>query len=352
MFEIDFLPVDCETTAGSMKSGDAITIHFTDSVDGQLKVVVIDAGFQATGERMVKHILQHYNTNRVNLMISTHPDGDHLNGLRPVIEQLQVDELMIHQPRQHAGRRVSEFRNLESIDNLILAARARNTRISDPFTGADRFNGQLVVLGPEKDFYEQLVEEHLDAMTVSESKSLSFSTLRSRARNLFDNALGMLPPVETLTNLGDTDPRNETSVVALLQIDGQRLLFTGDAGLRALGAAADQYERLVGAFQQHPLHFFQAPHHGSRHNLGPAILDRILGSPQAPHGELISLIAAAAAAPKHPSPKVINALQRRGATVVATLGTSVRWGNDAPARLGWGPATPLPPLDESGEIDD
>jgi beta-lactamase superfamily II metal-dependent hydrolase len=351
MFEIDFLPVDCESTAGSAKSGDAIALRFTSSSDGQQKVVVIDGGFQATGEQLVAHVLKYYGTDHVDLAISTHPDGDHINGLVVVIENLQVDALMIHQPRQHAGSQVARFRNIEAIDNLIDAARLRGTRLVDPFTGAECFDGQLVLLGPDKDFYQLLVEEHLQEVLI-ENKSINFSKLHRRAWNLLDGALGMLPFEETLTDLGETDPRNETSVITLLQVDGHRLLFTGDAGQRALVAAAEDYETRIGSFALHPLSFFQAPHHGSRRNLGPTILNRILGERGLPHGEVMSFISAAAAAPKHPSPKVVNALQRRGAMTAATLGQSICWRHNVPNRAGWGPLAPLPPLDESGEVDD
>src|SRR5206468_1172024 len=162
---IDFLPVDCESTAGSAKSGDAIALRFTSSSDGQEKVVVIDGGFQATGEQLVAHVLKYYGTDHVDLAISTHPDGDHINGLIVVIE----------------------------------------------------------------------------------NKSISYSRLHRRAWNLLDGALGMLPFEETLTDLGETDPRNETSVITLLQVDGHRLLFTGDAGQRALIAAAEDYETRIGS---------------------------------------------------------------------------------------------------------
>jgi DNA replication protein DnaC len=232
------LPVDCESAAGSTKSGDAIAVRFTSSSDGRQKVVIIDGGFLATGEQLVEHMLKYYGTNHIDLVISTHPDGDHLNGLLVVIEKLHVDELMIHQPRQHVGSQVAHFRNIEAIDNLIDTARSWGTRLADPFTGAEHLHGQLVVLGPTKDFYELLVEEHLQEV-LTENKSITFSQLRRRARNLFDSALGMLPFEETLIDLGETSPRNETSVVTLLQVDGHRLLFTGDAGQRALTAAAE-----------------------------------------------------------------------------------------------------------------
>lgn len=46
----------------------------------------------------------------------------------------------------------------------------------------------------------------------------TFAKLRHRAGNLLDGALGMLPFDETLTDLGKTDPRNETSIVTPLMV--------------------------------------------------------------------------------------------------------------------------------------
>ena len=59
---------------------------------------------------------------------------------------------------------------------------------------------------------------------------------------------------------GDTGPRNNSSVITLLQLDNVRLLLTGDAGIPALEAAADVYEAIFQSFQAYPLRFIQAPH--------------------------------------------------------------------------------------------
>jgi hypothetical protein len=45
--------------------------------------------------------------------------------------------------------------------------------------------------------------------------------------------------------------------------------------------------------------------------------------------------------PDHPSGKVVNAYKRRGCVVVATADQAKCYPRDAPARPGWGPATPL-----------
>jgi beta-lactamase superfamily II metal-dependent hydrolase len=120
---------------------------------------------------------------------------------------------------------------------------------------------------------------------------------------------------------------------------GGRLVLTGDAGIPALTVAADYMEDfgLAG-----PLDFIQVPHHGSRRNVGPTILDRLLGGyPQSPRAS--SFVSASRDDKKHPSRQVTNAFCRRGAPVCSTEGRAIRHGSpDAPVRPGWGPVDPLP----------
>ena len=351
MFEFDFHPVASTTGEGTTKSGDAITGRFIDD-QGVQRVIVIDAGYQATGETVVEHIRKYYGTSRVDLAISTHPDADHINGMSVVLEELAVGELLIHRPRLHAGPLVSLFSNIETVDNLLNVALDNDTLVSDPFTGAERFDGQVKVLGPEKDFYSDLVAEHLAAVA-SGTKSVSLSaSLRNRAGSLLESVLDWLPVEETLTDAGETNPRNETSVITLITVGAHRLLLTGDAGQRSLTRVVEEYESLIGPFATYPLRLFQAPHHGSRRNIGPTLLNRILGERGMPHSDTTSaIISAAKDNPKHPSPKVTNALLRRGAFVAVTAGQTVCSFEEAPVRSGWGPISPMPPLDEGADDD-
>ena len=346
VYEIDFLPVESESGAGS-KSGDAISAQLTLN-DGRTVVLVIDSGFGATGEQMVEHIRTHYRTERVDIMISTHPDTDHLNGLRHIVETMEVGELLIHRPRQH-NRNVADFSNLEAVDNLIAAAEERRVTISEPFTKLSRWGGQLQVLGPTEDYYEDLLSEHLLDMKlgVAASRSSLAASLLAKGRDLLAAVLPSLP-IETLGEDGETSPRNNSSVIVLLTVDDRRILFTGDAGIPAMTAAADEYERTVGSFRLYPLTVFQAPHHGSRRHLAPSLLNRIVGAPGSSFGNFQAPISSAKAAPKHPSPKVVNALSRRGGYVVATEGRTIHLGHGT-ARPGWSRIDPLPPLVEDAD---
>ena len=107
-YEIDFLPV-----GEGEKSGDAIAIRFG-NLHGkreEQKVIVVDGGFKESGEELVEHIKKHYNTDTVDLVISTHPDSDHSSGLEIVLDKLKVNHLWMHKPWEHA----------DEIDNMFVS---------------------------------------------------------------------------------------------------------------------------------------------------------------------------------------------------------------------------------------
>lgn len=345
MYEIDFLPVNSAGGPGG-KSGDAITARFT-TPGGATAVIVVDAGFTETGARLAQHVRDYYNTERVDLVISTHPDIDHLNGLAAVLEELDVDELLVAQPWNHHPD-VARFSNLEAIRDLVKVAAARRTRIREPFTGLSACSGAITVLGPTRDYYAQCVRQHLDEEASGTSARLASaaSAWATTQADVWNRGLVDLPE-ETLGEDGDSGPRNNSSVITALSVDDRRILLTGDAGIDPLWSAANVYEQQFGSFATYPLTLFQAPHHGSRRNLSPSLLDRIIGPRGAPHGETEAAISAADADPKHPSPKVTNALLRRGVESTVTGTRSVCWRSpDALPRPGWGPGTPVPAMAE------
>lgn len=349
MYEVDFLPIERTGEIGS-KSGDAITMRFTETLTGRQRVVVIDGGYGYTGEAVISHITDWYETDHIDLMISTHPDQDHINGLATVLEDFSVGELLIHRPHNHVED-VSDFSNIEVVDALIGLAEDKGVRVTEPFTGLTRFGGQVRILGPTVSYYRDLVEQHIKEMHTGQGASRMGAPTRAgvfaKAADLLERVVSALP-VETLGEDGDSGPRNNSSVVTLLSVDnGERMLFTGDAGIPALHAAWDEYERIVGGFPDWPLDFFQAPHHGSKRNLSPSVLDRIFGKPGQNPLAPTSFISSAKQDPKHPSPKVTNALRRRGVDPYATESrTLVHKSDDIPMRPGYGPAMAIGPLGE------
>src|SRR5260221_4704846 len=109
-FEIDFLGVE------TAKSGDAITLRY--SVNGTEGVHVVDGGYLDTGDQIVEHLKTYYGTTVIDHVILTHPDRDHANGLRKVLEQCTVRNLWINRPWIYADQLIDRFQTYESVEAL------------------------------------------------------------------------------------------------------------------------------------------------------------------------------------------------------------------------------------------
>ncbi len=126
-YEIDFLPVE-NAEGNSRKSGDAIAARLL-LADGGRRVIVVDGGFRGIGDNLVDHIHQLYHTDVVDIVISTHPDADHINGLERVLTNMNVRELLIHNPHNHVAN-VADFENIEAVDKLLDVASQRKENLS------------------------------------------------------------------------------------------------------------------------------------------------------------------------------------------------------------------------------
>jgi beta-lactamase superfamily II metal-dependent hydrolase len=81
-YEIDFLPV-----GDGSSGGDAIALRYGNlhGSRSEQMIIVIDGGYSTTGQKLVEHVQQFYHAEYVDLIISTHPDQDHIGGLEVVL---------------------------------------------------------------------------------------------------------------------------------------------------------------------------------------------------------------------------------------------------------------------------
>jgi beta-lactamase superfamily II metal-dependent hydrolase len=350
-YEIDFLAVGKES-----KSGDAIALRYGDLAVGgdQQRVIVIDGGFTDDGQTLVQHIRTYFGTNTVDVVVSTHPDQDHVSGLRVVLEEMDVGQLWMHLPWAHSynlaeGRKSSDpwtgyneklQKSLAGASEIEELARRKGITIREPFAGLSIDDGGFRILGPTAGFYEQVLGE-IKQESLTERL---LASLREMAKAAVTYARETLH-LEMLGDDGTTSPQNDSSAICLLSWDGNLSLFTGDAGIRALEDATALLES--DGYKPGGLRFMQVPHHGSRRNVSPAILDRLLGPKGQQNTRGHAFVSAAPKGePKHPSKKVANAFRRRGYTVYATQGQAKWHYWSAPARLNYDSAEPLPFYDQ------
>jgi beta-lactamase superfamily II metal-dependent hydrolase len=340
MYEVDFLPA-----GKGGRHGDAIAMRFTRPGGAGYAHVIIDAGFEENGEALVEHVQRYYNTSSIDLAIVTHPDGDHIGGMGVVIRKLDVGTLWIHRLKDRGGAGLPAA---DAVVDLIGVAEDNGTEVHEPFAGAWAFEGALMVLGPTEDWYGELVGEQQVEARERAAGARPTSSLAEAARLLGQRFLAALPLIEIpFHDAGGTNPRNNSSAITMLTVDGHRLLFTSDGGVPALERAWDWLELNTGDTRAPD--FVDLPHHGSRHNASSAILDRILGpTGQAP--TRMAFVNVGPGASKHPSPRVTNGFMRRGYQVGQTAGRPIcHHSPGVPVRPGWVQLIPMEPLDESQE---
>jgi beta-lactamase superfamily II metal-dependent hydrolase len=346
--EIELLPV-----GDASKAGDAIVIRYGDEASYEL--MLVDGGHAATGELIVEHVRRQYGEHaRIKHVVLTHCDLDHACGLRTVFEELEVENFWLNAPWAAAEGALRYFegpitalslreklvKEFDQIADLVNLALARGVAVHSAFAGTQI--GPFVVLGPHEAIYNWLLPQfertpapnreaiEADGLWIGERSFFARigQSVVSALQKFFDESW----TVERLKDGGITSASNETSIIMYADLGEQgRALLTGDAGINALSFAAGMAKHLGLPMQQ--FKFVQIPHHGSRSNVGPKILNELFG-PILPEGSP-QRFSAYVSAPKddsqHPRQMVLNAFTRRGGGVVATQGQSkVWWGGWAP----------------------
>lgn len=365
-YEVEFLPVG---EGGS--SGDAIVIRYGNlkAIPIQQRVIVIDGGYAETGERVVEHVKSTYKTNTVDLVVSTHPDNDHVGGLYEVVTELTVGELWMHRPWNHTQGTAKLYKNgnltdagisqklrkaLSTARELEAAALYRGVTINEPFTGRKDDGNAFLVIGPTETYYESLLPQFSCT-----PEALVQQILRNAGRSIIETAKAAYYTVADMwewdgidDNPTPTSAEHNSSVVSIFSWDGKYFLLTADAGIPALTGALNS---LSPTWDLNKLTTVQVPHHGSRHNVGPTLLDRLLEPRlQAPLQKRTAFVSVGKEPlVKHPSWRVLNAFNRRGAPVWQQNGGTVTFHHEAPDR-GLTPMAPQPFFTqvEEGESDE
>lgn len=319
-YEVDFLPV-------GEGSGDAIVIRYGNDAEGYY-LHVIDGGRTETAKTITSHINKYYPGYHINHMVLSHADDDHACGLVGVMENFKVNHLWMNRPWLYADQILHHFHGNFTLQGLIDDIKKRHpylveleelaiqkgTVIHEVFQG-DRI-GEFTVLAPTRERYINSIPDFGKTPTryATESADLQhFDLLRSLvegAKKLLENW-----DIETLANNTETSASNESCVVQYALLGDKGVLLTADTGPIGLAEAAD-FGAQLGLDRPK---FVQVPHHGSRHNVTPSVLDTWLG-PKQPQDTVIGTAFCSVGANKHDYPRaqVTNAFMRRGFKVYST----------------------------------
>jgi beta-lactamase superfamily II metal-dependent hydrolase len=359
--EVEFLAVGDGT-----RPGDAIIVRYGDP--NHYGLMVVDGGTDNCGESLVAHLKKHFGQFvALEHVVLTHSDADHASGLREVLREIPAAHLWLHIPWLLSEYAIPLFRHkgwtkdslaaaikkeYDIVAEIVDMAIAQGSLLHYPFQGEQI--GPFVVLSPSWAQYlyrlpqfdktpepDQALLETAGLWIGKPSSNPLLAILEKPAAKV-QNWIPESWANERLRDGGVTSASNESSVVLYANITPQRrILLTGDAGPRALSWAA-AYARVSG-YPLQSFSFVQVPHHGSRRNVGPSILNELVG-PIQPEGT--QRFTAFVSAPKdddtHPRKIVLNAFMRRGAKVIATQGTNKIHYGGFPKRDGYVDAEILP----------
>lgn len=351
-YEIDFIGLDDENT----KSADAIAIRW-EKEDGSLVVGVYDGGTSKYGEALVDLLNQYYfNENEekvVDFVICSHSDMDHASGLKNILENFTVKTLYMNRPWLYTEElfdlrddgRITE-KSLEErlkkkypyIASLEELANQHKVNIKPAFQ-KEIIMDNLIILSPSKEFY-------LNCLVDSDKTPLEKQTEATLAKSIFESVKDKicnvleLWDIETLHEDVSTSPENESSVILFGHMESEDFLLTGDAGILALNEAARFSE---GKIDLTECGFYQIPHHGSKHNVSPYVLNIIVGNKQ-PRGSqpMKTAFVSSAKGSSYPRRVVVNAFIRRGCRVYSTNGENIWHQHNMPDRKGYGVLSELP----------
>jgi hypothetical protein len=279
--------------------------------------------------------------------------------LSVILEMMEVQSLWMHRPwaysaqigqhfkggRIHAGHPMGPPQgNMAAAFALEALAAYKGIPLYEPFQG-ERI-GEFTVMSPSRDWYvDQLITDFECAEQGMRGAAHPAGLLREafKAVKQISDSTAESWDIETLYEGARTSAENESSVVLFGMPADRGVLLTGDAGTKALVSTAT-YAESQGISLPEVVKFIQVPNHGSRNNVSPSVLNRLIGSRSKtpPAGaRLTAFVSTGKNSKGLPHNAVTNAFIRRGAKVVTTNnGLKCHRFNMEP-REGWVPVAPL-----------
>jgi competence protein ComEC len=143
------------TLSGSGIAGDVLKITMIDVGQGDSifvstpsgKKILIDGGDKYGGRRYVFPFLRSAGVNRLDMVILTHPHGDHIGGLPEVLRKIKVD-LVLDSGQEYESSYYKNFLNLVEKNRI----KYRVTRIGDVLDFGDGVKAGI--LGPSAPLFE------------------------------------------------------------------------------------------------------------------------------------------------------------------------------------------------------
>ncbi len=207
--------------------------------------ILIDGGRDQRVLSELDKALPDFDDNVIDLVVLTHPDSDHFGGLIDVLKHYKV--------------------------------------------GAFITNGQLGKSKKFKELQSTLAFSDLEAIPLLAGDSIKYQ----------DHLIKILSPDFVALN---KDNKNEASIVAMLEVNGNKILLTGDIGFETEKKLSEQYNLKSD--------ILKVAHHGSRFSSDKGFVERV--NPK------ISVIGVGKNSYGHPHPQVLETLASANSTIYRT----------------------------------
>lgn len=340
-FQIDFLSV-------GDSNGDAICIRHGDPYSGY-KIYIVDGGYTPTGQVIINHLNAYYGAPTfIDHVVLSHADNDHVAGLIKVVEHYDVGTLWMNRPWRFASELIGSFHGNYTVQGLAKAIRdaypllaqledmaiRKGIPILDAFTFTQI--GSFTVLAPTRERYLELIPQFNRTPASYAAPVKGFLAKLGEAVKQLAHFFETWGTEALEENPSPTSASNESCIVQQGNFSGRTVLLTADAGPDALSRAADAAS-VIGRLA--PPGFVQVPHHGSRRNVTPTVLNRWLGNilPEGSPPRGTAFCSVGINKPEYPRRRVANAFLRRGYPVSKTNGGWICHYHDMDARPGMQP---------------
>lgn len=264
----------CTLQALPVRCGDCFYVFISDAESEQQTRLLIDTGYANTSHRTIIPIIRELinQQKKIQLLIATHTDQDHIGGLKPLLASFGTDWFekawFNHSPNPLIETDQSGESSIKA--GIAIRDRLQHAGLLDNepiLTGHREAIGPvtLTILSPDEDQFARFIDKWREEEVTSHLES-------PISRNEPDYGQS----IETLIDRAfqpDNSWSNRSSIAVLLTLSDTRILFSADAHPDVLLESIRQLG--YGPANPMPLQLMQVPHHASRGNTNSALMNVI-----------------------------------------------------------------------------
>lgn len=283
-----------------VKAADAFLIHYVED-DGHSHIIMVDSGNYDDAGKIINHIRAYYDPVQIggwkgyviDYAIVSHPDDDHIGGYVHMLEDIRDGKLKdirfnsfwVNDPTKHefVPDDVKSVQTQKTLDerlkcvydykeddskNLLDLIDVVGVHREEAFAREYLKSPSIKILSPTEEYYESLLPKFRNRLKFYRALEALEENMYSEEKDTSDsNTLS-----KTLDDASDDgSAHNQSSIVFLLETDdGEKFLFTGDAGRDAFNHVPQE---LLALFKG--VKWMKVPHHGSKHNLDTTIIRHV-----------------------------------------------------------------------------